>query len=63
MPQCGAEDDRNALLFTAPSGGALRHTNWLRRTWYPATISAGLGRTVEDEGTDRPQTRRGPVTR
>ena len=24
------EDDRNALLFAAPSGGALRYTNWLR---------------------------------
>jgi hypothetical protein len=30
----------------------------LRRAWYPATISAALGRMVEDEGTDRPQTRR-----
>jgi hypothetical protein len=25
------EDDRNALLFTVPSGSALRYTNWLRR--------------------------------
>ena len=46
-------DDRDALLFTAPSGGPLRYTNWLRRSWYPATISAGLGRMVEDDRTGR----------
>lgn len=47
------DDDRDALLFTAPSGGALRYTNWLRRSWYPATIAAGLGQMVEDEATAR----------
>jgi integrase len=46
-------DDRDALLFTAPGGGPLRYTNWLRRSWYPATIAAGLGRMVEDEATGR----------
>lgn len=45
--------DREALLFTAPSGGMLRYTNWLRRTWYPAAVAAGLGRMVEDEATGR----------
>jgi integrase len=48
-----SEDDRDALLFTAPNGGPLRYTNWLRRAWYPATIAAGLGRMVEDEATGR----------
>jgi integrase len=28
-------------------------SNWLRRSWYPATISAGLGRMVDDEATGR----------
>lgn len=31
----------------------LRYTNWLRRSWHPATIAAGLGRMVEDEATGR----------
>jgi Phage integrase family len=46
-------DDRDALLFTAPSGGPLRYTNWPRRSWYPATIAAGLGQMVEDAATGR----------
>jgi integrase len=46
-------DDRDALLFTAPEGGMLRYSNWLRRIWYPATIAAGLGTLVEDEATGR----------
>jgi integrase len=29
----------------------LRYSNWLRRTWWPATITAGLGRMVEDKKT------------
>jgi integrase len=45
--------DREALLFTSPGGRPLRYTNWLRRSWYPATIAAGLGRLVEDEATGR----------
>lgn len=45
--------DRDAPLFTAPGGGVLRHTNWLRRIWYPATIAAGLGRMVEVAATGR----------
>jgi integrase len=46
-------DDRDALLFTAPDGGMLRYSNWLRRVWYPATVAAGLGQLVEDEATGR----------
>ena len=46
-------DDREALLFTAPDGGMLRYSNWLRRVWYPATVAAGLGRFVEDEESGR----------
>jgi integrase len=45
--------DHEALLFTSPGGGLLRYTNWLRRSWYPATIAAGLGRLIEDEATGR----------
>jgi hypothetical protein len=45
--------DREALLFTSPGGGPLRYTNWLRRSWSPATIAAGLGRLVEDEASGR----------
>jgi integrase len=46
-------EDREALLFTAPGGGPLRYTNWLRRSWYPATIATGLGQMVEDAATGR----------
>lgn len=35
--------DGNALLFTAPSGGLLRYSNWVRRCWYPACVVAALG--------------------
>jgi integrase len=45
--------DHDRLLFAAPNGGALRYTNWLRRSWYPATMAAGLGRMVEDDATGR----------
>jgi integrase len=45
--------DRQALLFRSPGGGPLRYTNWLRRSWYPATIAAGVGRLVEDGATGR----------
>jgi integrase len=47
------EDDRSALLFTAPGGGMLRYSNWLRRRWYPAAVAAGVGVMVEDERTRR----------
>jgi integrase len=43
--------DRDALLFTAPDGGILRYSNWLRRAWWPAAVTAGLGRMLEDEST------------
>jgi integrase len=46
-------DDRDALLFTAPDGGVLRYSNWLRRVWYPATVETGLGQLVTDETTGR----------
>jgi integrase len=45
--------DRDELLFTAPDGGMLRYSNWLRRRWYPAAVAAGVGRTVTDEETGR----------
>ncbi|HEY8526999.1 MAG TPA: tyrosine-type recombinase/integrase [Acidimicrobiales bacterium] len=45
--------DRDALLFTAPDGGVLRYSNWLRRSWWPACVAAGLGRMVRDEATGK----------
>jgi len=48
-----AAGDTGALLFTAPGGGVLRYSNWLRRCWWPATIAAGLGTMVEDEATGK----------
>ena len=48
-----SSSDRDALLFTAPTGGVLRYSNWVRRRWYPAAVSAGVGRMVEDESTDK----------
>lgn len=45
--------DRDELLFTAPGGGMLRYSNWLRRRWYPAAVAAGVGRVVTDEDTGR----------
>jgi integrase len=44
--------DPNPLLFTAPGGGVLRYSNWLRRV-VPAAVDAGLGRMVEDEETGK----------
>lgn len=49
--RCLTVEDGDALLFTAPDGGMLRYSNWLRRVWYPATIAAGLGTLVTDEAT------------
>jgi integrase len=46
-------EDRGELLFTAPGGGMLRYSNWLRRQWYPAAVAAGAGALVEDERTGR----------
>jgi integrase len=43
-----AASDAEALLFTAPGGGLLRYSNWVRRSWYPAAVAAGVGRMVED---------------
>jgi integrase len=34
-------DDPEALVFTAPHGGPLRHTNTRRRVWNPARAEAG----------------------
>jgi integrase len=46
-------DDRQALLFTAPDGGMLRYSNWLRRVWYPAIVATGLRALVTDEASGR----------
>lgn len=48
-----ARSDREALLFTAPGGGVLRYSNWVRRCWYPAAVGAGVGRMVEDEASGK----------
>jgi integrase len=48
-----ARSDGDELLFTAPGGGLLRYSNWVRRSWYPAAVAAGVGRMVEDERTGR----------
>jgi integrase len=45
--------DREALWFTAPGGGFLRYSDWVRRCWYPAAVAAGVGRMVEDDPTGR----------
>ncbi len=37
-----APSDSDGLLFTAPGGGVLRYSNWVRRSWYPAAVGAGL---------------------
>jgi integrase len=47
------ETDRDALLFTAPSGGVLRYSNWVRRCWYPACVATGVGRMVQDDETGK----------
>jgi len=38
LDQANAE----ALVFTSPMGGPLRHTNFYRRVWMPTTAKAGL---------------------
>ena len=43
----------DGLLFTAPGGGVLRYSNWLRRRWYPAAVAAGVGRIVRDDATGK----------
>ena len=35
-----AASDEEALLFTAPGGGFLRYSKWVRRSWYPAAVAA-----------------------
>lgn len=45
--------DPDALLFPASEGGPLRYSNWLRRTWWPAMVTAGLGALEQDEQTKR----------
>ena len=42
-----------ALLFTAPDGGFLRYSNWVRRRWYPAAVGADVGSWVTDEATKK----------
>lgn len=47
-----AADDKT-LLFPSWDGGLLRYTNWLRRIWWPAMATAGLGHLMQDERTKR----------
>ena len=35
-------DDERALVFTSPTGGPLRYSNFRKRVWYPAVERAGL---------------------
>jgi integrase len=37
-------NDEGALLFVAPDGGPLRHSNFRTRVWRPAVKTAGLGK-------------------
>jgi integrase len=48
-----ATNDGDALLFTAPDGGVLRYSNWLRRVWWPAAVAAGVGRMVGDKASGK----------
>ena len=41
--------DADALMFPAPDGGLLRYSNWLRRAWWPAMVTSGLGSLEKDE--------------
>jgi integrase len=34
--------DPDALVFTSPEGGPLRHSNFYHRQWHPALVRAGL---------------------
>ena len=36
------QDDERALVFTSPTGGPLRYSNFRKRVWYPAVERAGL---------------------
>jgi integrase len=40
--------DPEALLFPDAAGGLLRYSNWLRRTWWAATVATGVGPFVLD---------------
>jgi integrase len=48
-----SRSDADALLFTSPGGGVLRYSNWVRRSWYPAAVAAGVGRMVKDDATGK----------
>jgi integrase len=37
-----ADIEPDGLVFTAPEGGPLRHSNCTHRVWYPATKAAGV---------------------
>jgi integrase len=39
---CFTADDKDALIFTSPTGMPLRHSNFRRRVWLPALLAAGL---------------------
>jgi integrase len=36
------DTDPDGLVFTAPEGGPLRHSNFTHRVWYPTTKAAGV---------------------
>jgi integrase len=55
LAQLGATAaDPDALVFPAPEGGPLRYSNWRRRVWQPACVSAGVGIVTKD-----PETKKG----
>lgn len=35
--------EREDMVFTAPTGGMIRHSKWYERVWQPACVAAGLG--------------------
>ena len=35
-------EDERALVFTSPTGGSLRYSNFRKRVWYPAVERAAL---------------------
>jgi integrase len=37
-----ADPDPEAVIFTSPSGGLLRHSNFYRRVWLPALVATSL---------------------
>lgn len=40
--------DKDALVFTAPAGGPLRHSNWRKKVWLPALEACQLTGRIHD---------------